>query len=754
MKMCVAVCALALGLSALSASDVRAGSGEQGEIVIADFEGADYGGWAATGLAFGRGPAHGRLREQMEVTGYLGEGLVNSFYEGDGSTGTLTSPAFKIERKYISFLIGGGRWPGQTCMNLIVGRKIVRTATGPNDQPGGLERLDWQVWDVAGLIGQTAHIEIIDNHTGGWGHILVDHIVQSNERNAANASREIAVSKRYLNLPVKNGAPKRRMRIVVDDKVVREFEIELAERQADFWAFLDLTPFAGKKATIQVDNLPRYSHGLDLAEQSDEIRGSQDLYKETLRPQVHFTSRRGWNNDSNGLVFYKGEWHLYYQHNPYGVQWGNMHWGHAVSDDLVHWRELPIALYPRQFGDWCFSGSAVADVNDTGGFKTGAEDAIVAAYTSTGRGECIAYSNDRGRTFAEFDGNPVVRHQGRDPKVIWYGPGRRWVMALYDETGGKRAVAFYTSADLKKWEYASAIEGFFECPEIFELPVDGDTANRKWVLHAADGDYMVGTFDGGTFAPQSPKQRYSYGNCFYASQTFNNVPAVDGRRIQIAWGRVEMPGMPFNQMMLFPVELGLRTTQDGVRLVARPVREIEQLYADGRQWKDLNLPMGKNPVPGVEGELFHIRAAFRTAEANKVGFIVRGTRVQYDTAKQELSCLDKTAPLAATDGVLRLELLVDRTSIEIFAGDGLVYMPIAAPALINDVVARSAATRQHPSSIINQTPSHPPNDQSSIINHQSEGVPPDTGKSLQIFAESAPLRLDTLEVHPLHSAWR
>ena len=204
---------------------------------------------------------------------------------------------------------------------------------------------------------------------------------------------------------------------------MREFEIELADTEPDFWAFLDLTPFAGKKATIQVDSLPRSSHGLDLVEQSDEIRGAENLYKEKYRPQFHFTSRRGWNNDSNGLVFYKGEWHLYYQHNPYGVQWGNMHWGHAVSEDLVHWQELPIALYPQQFGDWCFSGSAVVDVNNTAGFKKGGEDAIVAAYTSTGRGECIAYSNDRGRTFAEFRGNPVVRHEGRDPKVIWYEPG-------------------------------------------------------------------------------------------------------------------------------------------------------------------------------------------------------------------------------------------------------------------------------------------------------------------------------------------
>ena len=142
---------------------------------------------------------------------------------------------------------------------------------------------------------------------------------------------------------------------------------------------------------------------------SDTIQGAEDLYREKHRPQFHFSSRRGWNNDSNGLVFYQGEYHLYYQHNPYGWNWGNMHWGHAVSTDLVHWQELPIALYPRQFGDWCFSGSAVVDADNTGGFKAGEQDVIVAAYTSTGRGECIAYSNDQGRTFTDYPGNPVVK---------------------------------------------------------------------------------------------------------------------------------------------------------------------------------------------------------------------------------------------------------------------------------------------------------------------------------------------------------
>src|SRR5882724_1819369 len=189
------------------------------DILIADFEGKDYGDWKTTGTAFGPGPTRGTLPGQMPVTGFLGNGLVNSFFGGDQSTGTLTSPPFKIQRKVINFLIGGGMHPDQTCINLLVAGKRVRTATGPNDRPGGSERLDWHSWDVADLIGKEAVIEIVDNHTGGWGHINIDHIVQSNRRRMAMPlKRELTVDHRYLHLPVKSGATMRRMKFLVDGK--------------------------------------------------------------------------------------------------------------------------------------------------------------------------------------------------------------------------------------------------------------------------------------------------------------------------------------------------------------------------------------------------------------------------------------------------------------------------------------------------------------------------------------------------------
>lgn len=494
----------------------------------------------------------------------------------------------------------------------------------------------------------------------------------------APAARELTINKRFLNLPVKNKAPKQRVKLLVDGQVAREFEIDLAEQEPDFWVFLDLAPFQGKRATLQADTLAADSTALSAIELSDQIKGTQDLYHEALRPQFHFSSRRGWNNDPNGLVYYRGEYHLYYQHNPYGWKWGNMHWGHAVSTDLLHWQELPIALYPRQFGDWAYSGSAVVDHANTAGFQTGKEAPLVAAYTSTGRGECIVFSNDRGRTWTEFSGNPVVSHKGRDPRLFWHAPTKRWVMAVYDELDGKRWIAFYTSSDLKQWQFQSRIEGFYECPDMFELPVDGSRKEKLWVLTAASSEYRLGTFDGHRFTPQTPMLSGHRGNAFYAAQTYSDIPARDGRRIQIGWGQIATPGMPFNQMMTFPCELTLRSTTAGPRLCFQPVKEIKRLHAARHIRSRLTLAPGTNALAGIRGDLFDLRMQFAVGSTGEVRLTVRGMPVVYDATKQELVCGDRRNPLFPLNGKVRLQVLVDRTSLEIFGNEGLLYMPMAA----------------------------------------------------------------------------
>jgi fructan beta-fructosidase len=648
------------------------------DILIADFEGETYGDWIVTGEAFGSGPARGTLPGQMPVEGFEGRGLVNSFYQGDKTTGTLTSPKFIVQRKYLRFLIGGGNHPGETCINLLVGGHVVRTASGPNDRPGGSERLDWMQWDVAEWLGKEVTLEIVDRHTGGWGHINIDHILQTDQplpEPRRNVVHDLEKPRRFLHLPVKNGAAQRRVRLEAAGQTVREFDIELADDRPDFFVFLDLQPLSGKPLRLVIDQLPAMSQALERITTANELPDQARLYREALRPQFHFSSRRGWLNDPNGLVFHAGEYHLFYQHNPYGWNWGNMHWGHAVSRDLVHWQELPIALYPRAYGDWAFSGSAVVDRDNTSGFKTGADDVLVLAYTSTGRGECIAYSNDRGRSWTEYEGNPVVKHRGRDPRLLWHAATRRWVMAVYDEpeVDGRvlQTIAFHSSPDLKQWTYQSRIEGFYECPDLFELPVDGRDDNRLWVLSAANGDYRLGHFDGREFQPQTAKLKGHFGNAFYAAQTFSNIPERDGRRIQIGWATVALPGMPFNQMMTFPTQLTLRTTAEGPRLHYAPVQEISALYR-----AESSLSGAATPLVQEVPELCDLEVTLQPQSAALVKLVVRGAHVVYDAAAQQLRCLDRTVPVPLRDGRLTLRLLVDRASLEIFADGGAVYMPM------------------------------------------------------------------------------
>ncbi|QEH38715.1 Levanase precursor [Aquisphaera giovannonii] len=495
--------------------------------------------------------------------------------------------------------------------------------------------------------------------------------------------REMTITQRYLHLPVRNGATKRRVQVAVDGKVVRDFDIELDGERPDFVAFDDVDALRGKAVEIRVvGNAEGVGKALEAIAQADEIPDAGNLYREAGRPQFHFTSRRGWHNDPNGLVWQSGLYHMFYQHNPYGWGWGNMHWGHAVSPDLVHWTELGDAIRPREYNDWAFSGSAVVDHANTGGFQAGASPALVAAYTSTGRGECIVFSNDGGRTFAEYDGNPVVKHNGRDPKLVWYAPGKHWVMAVYDEAKDKQRIAFYTSNDLKRWALQSKIDGYFECPDLFELPVDGDASKTRWVLSAADGKYALGDFDGKAFHVTSgpSKLQNRYGN-YYAAQSFSDVP--DGRRIQVGWGQnVIFPGMPFNQQMTLPAQLTLRTADGGIRLFAEPVKELEALRGAKHESNGLTIKPGgdENPLREVSGELLEIAAEIVPAKAGTVTLDLRGTPVVYDAAKGELACKDVRAPLPAKDGRVRLRIFVDRGSVEVFGNDGRVALSVATGA--------------------------------------------------------------------------
>lgn len=401
------------------------------------------------------------------------------------------------------------------------------------------------------------------------------------------------------------------------------------------------------------------------------------LYAETHRPQFHFTPQYNWTNDPNGLVYYEGEYHLFFQHNPKGVTWGNMTWGHAVSPDLVHWTQLDHALYPDALGT-IFSGSAVVDWDNTAGFGSGEDKTLVAFYTSAGEGEVpftqsMAYSNDRGRSWTKYEGNPVLGHiraNNRDPKVFWHAPSGRWVMALYLDGND---YTIYGSDDLKAWERLCdlSLPGVTECPDLFELPVDGDAGETRWVYWGASGGYVLGRFDGRRFTAETEVLMAEHGPNGYAAQTWSDTP--DGRRIQISWMRGgKYPAMPFNQQMSFPVELSLRTTRQGIRLCRRPIAEIERLHRRTECWDERPLAAGDRLVPEVEGQLWDIRLVIEPRQATAWGLRIRGIDLRWTAGK--LSYQGAEAAFEPEDGRLQLQLLVDRTSLEVFGHDGELSM--------------------------------------------------------------------------------
>ena len=398
-------------------------------------------------------------------------------------------------------------------------------------------------------------------------------------------SRTMYISKHYLNIPVTRAGEMHVFQIQVNGIQKREFPVQLAEHAPDYWIFIDVGEFKGQTITLSGQSSQA---ALGLIYQADRIEGANSLYKEQNRPQFHFTVKRGWSNDVNGPIFYKGQYHLFWQAFPFGVTWdtGFMYWGHAVSKDLIHWQELAPALMLDRLGSpW--SGSSLVDHNNDGGWG---KDALVLVYTAFDRHtqkqvQCIAYSTDNGVTFTRYAGNPIVdsnREVGsndtRDPKVFWYAPTRHWVMVLFEKDG----MSFFTSTDLKAWTRKSHFKGLHECPDFFELPVDGDTHHLKWILHGGSSKYFIGSFDGESFTPESGELHYAEGtnlhgdDALYAAQSFAEMP--DSRRVQIAWGRIQPEGMSFNQMMLFPTEFKLVTTQDGLRMRAAPVQEIDRLH--------------------------------------------------------------------------------------------------------------------------------------------------------------------------------
>ena len=448
-----------------------------------------------------------------------------------------------------------------------------------------------------------------------------------------------------------------------------------------------------------------------------------ETYRERYRPQYHFTPAVNWMNDPNGMVYSDGEYHLFFQYNPFGNKWGHMSWGHAVSADLVHWTPLPVAI-PEANGVMAFSGSAVVDRKNTSGFGRDGKPPLVAIYTghrATNQSQYIAYSNDRGRTWTVYDRNPVLdigRKDFRDPKVFWYEPQQRWIMVL--ALPDQHKVSFYASPDLRQWTHlsdfgpAGAVGGVWECPDLFELPVDGDPKKTRWVLvvnlnpgfiYGGSGvQYFIGQFDGTRFTAESPADTplwADYGKDFYAAVSWSGVPPEDGRRLWLGWMNnwqyaQEIPTSPWRSAQSLPRTLALRTTSRGIRLVQQPVRELQQLRGPRRTLAAQPIAEGATPLArrGIAGTALEIVAELEVGTAAELGLKVRTgeheeTVIGIEPRAGQLF-VDRTqsgqagfhhefsgrhtAPLPVEHGRVRLHVFLDWSSVEIFAANGEVVV--------------------------------------------------------------------------------
>lgn len=488
---------------------------------------------------------------------------------------------------------------------------------------------------------------------------------------AQTTEQTISVSEQYLNLPVSQSEERDEMTLTFGDGTVRKFVIRISEETPDYWVFVDLSSFQGQDLQV---SYPTNRKGLGHIYQSASIAGSDRLYHESNRPGFHFTTKRGWNNDPNGLVYSDGVYHLFYQHNPYEIFWENMHWGHATSHDLIHWEEQGDVLYPDSLGTM-FSGSAVVDNGNTAGFQQNTEDVLVAIYTAhrpDHEVQCLAYSNDNGASWNKYEKNPVLDSKDRwnsgntrDPKVFWHDETGRWVMVLFEKNGH----SIYTSSDLKEWTYRSHQPGFWECPELIQMPVDGDMDRMKWVMYGASGTYFIGDFDGEQFTIESGKHHY-YSGSMYAAQTYNNSPGYPDPVIQMGWAQISHPDMPFNQMMAFPTQLSLRSTRDGVRLYSTPIDGIETLYDRSWKWSDLDVAGANEVLRKTEGSMFQVKMKVEMIEGIAFDLHLDGNSIAtYSFNHNKLNGAFYAGD-QIEDRTIELEILIDKTSVEIFADEG------------------------------------------------------------------------------------
>ena len=517
---------------------------------------------------------------------------------------------------------------------------------------------------------------------------------------------QLKTNNKYLLLPIEEAAPEARVNVTQNQNSVSTHQVRLAINNIDYYVPLDLTGFDISALAINVENAPDSA----LCWRSFELVNEFDTQnRESHRPVYHFAPLYGWMNDPNGMVYKDGIYHLFYQYNPYGSMWGNMHWGHATSTDLINWEHQPVAISPDDLGT-IFSGSSVVDKNNTSGFG---KDAIVAFYTSAGerQTQSVAYSTDNGKSFTKYEGNPILTSEApdfRDPKVIWHEATKKWIMIL----AVGQEMQFFTSSNLKDWTYESSFGeghgahgGVWECPDLIEVPIEG-TNDKEWVLlcninpggpfGGSATQYFIGDFDGKTFTNQSPEltKWMDYGKDHYATVTWSNAP--DNRHIAIAWMSNwqyanQVPTQQFRSANSIPRDLTLVNDNGNIILKSAPSPEVEKLRGEAPKARSFKVNKDYNIDKLLDNNtgLFEIVMTIRNKDAEFIGFRLfnqQGEEVDFcynlvegnfsmDRSKSGEVSFSEDFPIATLAPIgkndeISLRIFTDKSSLELFVNDG------------------------------------------------------------------------------------
>lgn len=524
-------------------------------------------------------------------------------------------------------------------------------------------------------------------------------------------------AKKFLLLPIQDNAPEGKVNIVINNEfqLAQSMNVRLAREKVDSYVPLDLSAYAGQHVSIDIAGMPSSS----LCWKELKLSDSFDMAnKESFRPVYHHTPAYGWMNDPNGMFYKDGVYHLYFQYNPYGSVWGNMHWGHSTSTDLAHWTFEGCAIVPDAWGA-IFSGSCVVDHENTAGFG---KDAIVAFYTSAKstpwgdvQAESMAYSLDNGKTFTKYEGNPIVTSEEkdfRDPKVFWYAPGKHWCMIL----AVGQHMEIYSSANLKDWKKESefgamqgAHGGVWECPDLVELPVEG-TREKKWVLicnlnpggpfGGSAAQYFIGSFDGKKFVNEFPTQTkwMDWGKDNYATVTWNNAP--EGRCVALGWMSNwqyanNVPTRQYRSANTIARDLTIYREGGELYLKSTPSKEIKKARGEKVSVPSFKVA-GHHEVASLLKDnkgAYEIEMVIQNAGASKISFCLlneKGEKVSmyYDVPRKQF-VMDRsksgkvdfssdfpavTVAPATADKEMTLRLFVDRSSVEAFGEDGKFVM--------------------------------------------------------------------------------